>query len=199
MSNMIEVENVDISKVGIYEISRVSKADLADEFAEVYATCFSGPPYYENYDLDWIKEHVYKPHLESGRIAVALKDASVIGFTCAKLLNADEDACYYKYLAGQKDLPFGLDNSIFVTELAVLPEFRRKGLGTALAEHILCSKGSLHQYDFCVTRTAHKGSNSLHIFTTLGTTVLPGFHYVKSDPQEVSSSSEARVYLWKKV
>lgn len=197
MSSVIKPENVSIPKVGIFELGKWCSS-LADEFSEVYATCFAGPPYFEKYENGWIKEHVYDQHIKHGRIAVALKDSKVIGFTCAKLLHVDKNACYYKHLSRQENLPFDLERSIFITELAVLPEFRNKGLGTALAKHMMCNRSGLHQYDHCITRTAHQGSNSLKIFLEIGANILPGLHYISEDQDEVPSSSEARVYLWRK-
>lgn len=199
MSKRVDIDSVNIPRTGVFEIERSAHQALAKDFAEVYANCFADPPYCETYDPEWIIAHVYNPHIAHGRVAVALKEGTMIGFSCAMMLHADTSACYYKYLSAQENLPFEIDKSMFVTELAVLSEYRRKGLGTALAKHMMCSKGSLHQYDHCVTRTAHQGSNSIGIFTKLGAQVLPGLHHVNNDPNEVPSASEARVYLWRSV
>ncbi len=197
----IKLEGVSLKSVGAFQIASYSK--MQKDFARLYAECFAGPPYFEKYEESWIVENVYDRFIDSGCIMVVLQDAKpvglsraqLVGFSCAQRVERIKDTSVYRYLASRKSLPFELEKSCYVAELAVLPAFRKKGIGTSLLS-LVYVWGNLHGMSSYVSRTAYEGSNSLGIFLRLGAKMLPDFQTVDGDEGEVPSASSRRVYVW---
>jgi ribosomal protein S18 acetylase RimI-like enzyme len=185
-----------VESIGLYELGSWSK--MEQEFSRVYAACFSEEPYLEQYEEEWVTEHIYSKHVDCGCVLVALKNAQLVGLACAKPMRMYTESSPYRYLSGYASLPFELDRSLYMTELAVLPEVRRRGIGTALVT-LMQSWGKVHQYEAAVVRTAHEGSKSIGIFRRLGADTLPGFQCIADETDEVPSHSTQRVYLWNKL
>ena len=118
---------LSIGDVGIFEIGRWSR--LGEKFASLYKSCFAEAPYFEDYDSEWVVRNVYDAHIRDGCIVVALQGSDLVGMACSKSMGLYKESSPYRYLANQDVLPFNLDSSLFVTELAVLPRVRNRGIG----------------------------------------------------------------------
>ena len=189
----IELEGINLGGIGAFQIA--SYSNMQKDFARLYAECFAGPPYFEKYEESWIVENVYDKFIDSGCIMVVLQNAGLVGFSCAQRAERIKDTSVYRYLASRESLPFELEKSCYVAELAVLPDLRKKGIGTSLLSMVYVW-GNLHSMSSYVSRTAYEGSNSLGIFLRLGAKMLPGFQTVDGDDGEVPSASSRRVYVW---
>lgn len=170
-----------------------------DGFTHVYKEAFGGAPYFEHYDDDQVLNDVWLPHLISGIIILALDDGHVIGLGCAKPLpdapKEDQDFIYAS--KNQGSLQGGLDSMWYMSELAVLTEYRRQGIGNQLvAERLreILKRGG----DRYIFRTASEGSNSAQLYTNIGAKLLPGLVDVTKTPQvQVNESqSHERIFFY---
>jgi len=169
-----------------------------DGFIKAYQQAFGGAPYFEEYTPDDVLEQVWNPHLKDGIIVLAMLNSAVIGFGCAlPLLKSPGDIQEFveqSIAAGA----YSADPSKvwYMSELGVLEDFRRHGIGTKLVKHRLLTityRGDTHY----VFRTAAEGSNSIHIYERVGAQRLPHLQDVSSSNQVVlnHSHSTERVYL----
>jgi N-acetylglutamate synthase-like GNAT family acetyltransferase len=97
------------------EVIRVAFRDVADRFALTAETC---PTHPSNCATAWIEKALDK----GVRYYIGEEGGKAWG--CVALERADPEVCYLE-------------------RLAVLPEFRRKGLGKALVDHVLAEARAL--------------------------------------------------------
>lgn len=183
----------------IYVHVGAGSQEYRDGFVAVYKQAFGGPPYNEVYTDEQVERDIWLPHLQNGVVALAVYAGKIIGFGCGlPLEHAPEDI--RSHLVSAKD--FGANVSDFsdtwyFSELGVLDNHRRRGIGTQLIGQVLAGillRGNYHY----VMRTAAEGSNSRHIFESIGSCLIPGLQDVsKSDQVTVNQSqSTERVYLY---
>jgi GNAT superfamily N-acetyltransferase len=145
--------------VHIFNIGHWS--NLQKEFCRVYRDCFGGPPYYEEYEDDWIIENVYNKHIGHGCVSVALRRGELVGLSCAERMIDDAHSSPYRYLVERSsDLEFSLDSACYIAEVAVVYSMRRRGIGTDLLK-VLCNWGLARGLTHYTARTAAEGSHSL--------------------------------------
>ena len=53
------------------------------EFIKVYKEAFGGPPYFEQYSDEEVREEIVLPHLRDGVVAYATDNDTLVGFGCA--------------------------------------------------------------------------------------------------------------------
>ena len=63
----------------------VSTSRMFDEseFIKVYKEAFGGPPYFEQYSDEEVREEIIFPHLRDGVVAYATDNDTLVGFGCA--------------------------------------------------------------------------------------------------------------------
>jgi GNAT superfamily N-acetyltransferase len=171
---------------------------LRDGFVEVYREAFSGYPYFETYESEEVQSDVWLPHLAKGIIVIAQDGGRVVGLGCAKpVFEAPlEDQAFLRICRENQSLPHGTDTMWYMSEMAVLNEYRRKGIGYQLVNERLkriLTLGGQH-YSF---RTASQGSNSARLYLNIGAKQLPGVVDVsKTDQVQVNASqSHERLFF----
>jgi len=184
-------------KTKYFQISKDYTDEEQAAFVHIYKTCFALPPYYEKYETDEVVNDVLIPHVEKGVVALAKVDDQIVGLSCAMPIDQwEHDEEFQEFIHKNKD-QFNLDLAeiCFMTELAVLPDFWHRGIGTHLIkERISWAKSQgFAQY---MMRTASDGSNSISLYLKLGAKKLSGFTQdVSRHAAERSSKSNERVYL----
>ncbi|MDP3989217.1 MAG: GNAT family N-acetyltransferase [bacterium] len=181
-----------------YVHANANDREHRDGFVAVYKHAFGGPPYNEVYSEDQVEREIWLPHLQNGVISLAIYAEKIIGFGCGlPLEHAPEDI--RSHLVNARDsgakVPDFSDTWYF-SEFGVLEEHRRRGIGTQLVGQVLAGillRGNFHY----VMRTASEGSNSRHIFESIGSDLLPGTQDVSGlDQVKINQSqSNERVYL----
>ena len=166
-------------------------------FVAAYKAAFSGPPYFEEYEDQWIVENVWEHHLANGCVFVALHDGQVVGLACAHVASDDTEPKVRDFLNSCATLPFLPDQTRFMSELAVIPSFEHRGIGTQLIEARLewARRNGMVYY---ALRTAEEGSNSLPIYLRRGAKIADGVVQYVGDG-EIETKSNRRIYLWDKL
>lgn len=167
------------------------------EFISMYKDVFSEAPYFETYEDSWVEENIWNLHIESGCLFLALHNDHVVGFGAAIPVYLDQKV--YDFLNKQKNLPFDLKSTFYMSELAVASPFRKSDLhiGSMLVKkRIECAKEI--GFKTYVMRTAMQDSNSKNLYTNIiGAKVLQGaVQDVEENPEEVESASKHRIYLY---
>ncbi len=171
------------------------------EFIETYKEAFGGPPYFEEYSDDEVREEIITPHMEDGMVVYATDSDKLIGFGCAvPFKSSPEDVQeFLEYLHRNKDLPDAFDhrNAWYMSELGVRNSYRGKGVAWELVRQRMVqaiAQGS-HQY---FMRTARVGSNSMPMYAKSGAIPLDQFQDVSSIEQATENHTQSlqRVYLW---
>lgn len=168
-------------------------------FINVYQKAFGGAPYFEEHKYCDVKEGVFKPHLDHGIIVVASIDRKTIGLSCAIPFGMapEEDQLFLKERIKDGSFSHSTENLWYMSELAVLEEHRKNGIGSELiTKRLECILERGHNM-YCM-RTAASGSNSARIYLNMGSTQLPGLIDVsKTDQvQKNASQSNYRIMLY---
>lgn len=177
---------------------RIRSIEDADDpafhgFTSTYIDVFAGPPYFETYDPESVRGHVWVPHLPHCILVAERKsDNVVVGLACCHGVVADTEPKIRDYLLGQQ-LPFDPRRTIFMSELAVRDEMRRRGLGRALILERFRWGLERGFENFCM-RTAADGSNSRRMYERIDARQLPFVQNVGGEGVETSATQ--RVYFW---
>lgn len=121
-----------------------------DQFIKLYQQCFSEPPYCENWSYADVLD-TYITHVDKGSVIVCMANPDqLIGFMCAyesvTKLTDDIDQMLAHHTG---ILEFDLNKSIYVSEMAVDPNFRGKGIARALTVatfDVYKSRGLTHYF-----------------------------------------------------
>ena len=176
---------------------RDKKSKFLSGFLDTYKKAFAGPPYFERYDDEWIIENVWNNHIDHGCVIVAFYKGKIVGLGCCIELNAipDDDPNVEVRDFLREKSEFDINSTCYMSELAVLPEFRSNGLGTSLiCRRFQWSKeNGMKSY---VMRTAVLNSNSEQIYLDLGARTADFIQDVSEHADEVHSSSTQRKFLY---
>ncbi len=166
----------------------------ATGFVETYQAAFAEAPYFETYEPEWVLKHVWEPHLPHCVLVAEAEWAprGVAGLACCHPLLADTEPEVRDYLMAQH-LPFDPERAVFMSELAVRREFRRRGLGAKLIQARLRWAEDAG-FQFLVLRTAATGSNSRRLYERIGAQVASFVQDVST--AAIASSSTQRIFLW---
>lgn len=181
-----------------YLIASEYQSDIfKKKFIDLYKEAFGGPPYFEEYEDDWVEENVWGFHLKHGCVVLALHNDDLIGLGCA--IPTSEDGKVFEFLSSQEKLPFDLGKSLYMSELAVSSLFRKSELhvGSELVKKRI-DWAKNNGFNAFVMRTAAKNSNSENLYRDIiGAKKIEGLiQNVLENPQEVSSSSDQRIYFY---
>lgn len=176
-----------------YSIRQVKEEyDLSrDGFIKVYQEAFAGPPYFETFSdeevIDVWNKHI--PHC----LMVAEYKGLVVGLSCCTPLLCDAQPSVKQFLMSQQSLPFDPAQTIYMSEVAVLSEHRKQGLGRKLIEARL-EWGDVHGFRFYIMRTADRGSNSARLYCRMGAQKADFEQNVEHEGVETAST--VRMYLY---
>lgn len=162
-------------------------------FSDIYIKSFSGIPYFESYDKEWVFENVWKTHLKDGVIVLALEEEKVVGLGCS--ISLKKATSQYNFINSLEEKLFNPEKSIYMAELAVDPQYRCCGIGTQLViERMKWAKEN--NFDHYVMRTAAQGSNSLSLYKRLGAIEIAQREKIDIDKIEIETASTERIYCW---
>ena len=177
---------------------------VTQQFIALYKEVFAGAPYFEEYEDDWVYEFVWQYHLLKGCIVLASdeKDA-LVGISCAigldkvslSIANDSKDHLYQEKSFLLENASFNIDSTIYMSEIAVLSEFRGQGIGTRLIIKRWLW-GFSQNYLYYAMRTAAKNSNSYKIYERLGAESLDAVQDISDYAQTIKSASDQRIYLY---
>lgn len=166
-------------------------------FVHVYQEAFREEPWNEHHPAIDVHRKVLARHLPHCALIAAVDD-QVVGLAGAYPVLDDLDGSNVArdfLVANQRLIPFDLDRTIYMSELAVLPEFRRRGIGLALTNARL-DWARENGFKSFLMRTAEEGSLSKELYDKR----IPGAFQIGGLIQDVSletvkSASARRIYI----
>lgn len=173
-------------------LRRIERADdLAfNGFATVYREAFGGPPYFETYTDEGIRKDVWEPHLSE--CVIVAEAPKVIGLACCHAILAPTEPSIRDFLLTQA-LPFDPREGIYMSELAVLSEERRNGVGQALIQARF-AWAKEQGFRFYLLRTAASGSNSERMYRRMGAKQT---NFTQNMGRGgIATASTERIFLW---
>ena len=181
----------------------VSTSKMFDEseFIKVYKEAFGGPPYFEQYSDEEVREEIVLPHLRDGVVAYATDNDTLVGFGCALPFDrSPEDVQeFLSDLDSVGEIPDAFDyrNAWYMSELGVCISHRGRGIAWALVRQSMMQIVAQGDRQYCM-RTARVGSNSMPMFVKSGATLLNRFQDISSTNQATKNLTQSlqRVYLW---
>ncbi len=189
---------METSNIRYVEIGPENEALYFKGFAQVYQEAFSGPPYFEEYDEEMVDNLAWKPHRRLGCIILALDGERAVGLGCclplARISANCPNSLFLLSLRRRPGLPFHTMETCYMSELAVLDEYRNRGIGTELIKRRLDWAKS-QGINYYLMRTAAEGSNSLSLYSRLGAKIVPGLEQDMSK-DGVGTASQKRIFLF---
>lgn len=139
--------------------SQIKELTNLEDFKKVYKV-FSGPPYNEKYTEEELEE-IFKEYQEKGYMYGAYNYDECVG-----LIALERGA--------KEDQPVNYQNEkvMYLADIAVLDNYRRKGLGNQLMLYGVMQSKVLG-YDKMYMRTLEKGSMSYGIASKIGFKQIP--------------------------
>ena len=139
-----------------------------DDFKKVYKV-FSGPPYNEKYTEEELEE-IFREYKEKGYIYGAYNNEECVGMIALER-GAKTD----------QPVEFQEENIMYLADVAVLNDYRRKGLGNQLMLYGVMQSKALG-YEKLYMRTLERGSMSYSIALKIGFKQIPNvFQSVKKE------------------
>ena len=139
--------------------SKIKEIEKLEDFKKVYKV-FSGPPYNEKYTDEELEE-IFTEYKENGYLYGAYRKEDCIG-----LIALERGA------KQNQPVKFKKDKIMYLADVAVLDEYRRKGLGNQLMLYgVMQSK--ILGYDTLYMRTLENGSMSYNIASRIGFKQIP--------------------------
>jgi GNAT superfamily N-acetyltransferase len=159
-------ENI-IMKIGVIKLDVASQAEKAYEIATVYKEVFNGEPWNEVWDIDQVISDFKKEMLKIGSVCyVAQHQGKIVGFAWGYEIFVNMEIDKYLESPGLADI-IGQGKYLYLDEVAVLADFRGKGIGKNLV--ISFCKGDNSQP--ILLRTKGK-STAFRMFMSLGGRVV---------------------------
>lgn len=130
-----------------------------EDFKKVYKV-FSGPPYNEKYTEEELEE-IFKEYQEKGYMYGAYKNKECIGMIALE-----------RGVKADQPVKFQNRNIMYLADVAVLNDYRRKGLGNQLMLYAVMQSKALG-YEKLYMRTLERGSMSYGIALKIGFRQIP--------------------------
>lgn len=175
------------------QIRRVTRADdpIANTVIGLYCSAFAEPPYHERHRPEDVRRHTWERFC-SACLLVAESAGQLLGFACATPLIQHTDASLLQFLRAQPDFSAGVEQCIYMAELAVSSDARGRRVGTRLVDARL-DYAREHGLSHFVMRT-HPGSPSARIYLKRGGQALAALQ-----PVPGASASKQRQVVWGRV
>lgn len=162
--------------------SKIKEITDVEDFKKVYSV-FSRPPYNEKYTEEELEE-IFREYKEKGYLYGAYTDEACVG-----LIALERGA--------KKSQPVDFKNKkvMYLADIAVLDEYRRKGLGNKLMLYgVMQSK--LLGYEKMYMRTLQNGSMSYNIASRIGFKQIPNvFQSVERERMDGKIESMQNIFL----
>ena len=161
---------------------QIKKLTNLNDFKNVYRV-FSGPPYNEKYTEEELEE-IFKEYQEKGYIYGAYNDKKCIGMIALE-----------RGVKSDQPVDFQNQNIMYLADIAVLNEYRRKGLGNQLMLYgVMQSK--ILGYEKLYMRTLERGSMSYGIAIRIGFKQIPDlFQNVERERVNGSVETMKNIFL----
>ncbi len=185
--------------IKIIPVKKENENLYKSDFIRIYKEVFSEAPYFEKYKDQWIIENVWEIHLNYGLIVVAQEKKKIIGLGCSIFLNhipkEDPNYAIINFLKSKK-LPFNIENTCYMSEIAVLKEYRKKGIGNKIIDFRLSWHKNLGG-KYYLMRTASQGSKSIDLYLKKGGQIVENLtHDIGEHAEVVCSASKQRIYIY---
>lgn len=138
---------------------QIKKLTNLDDFKKVYKV-FSGPPYNEKYTEEELEE-IFREYQEKGYIYGAYSNEDCVGMIALE-----------RGTKTDQPVKFQEENIMYLADVAVLNEYRRKGLGNQLMIYGVMQSKALG-YEKLYMRTLERGSMSYSIALKIGFKQIP--------------------------
>ena len=163
--------------------SEIRKMENVKDFKKVYKV-FSGPPYNEKYTDDELEE-IFKEYEEKGFIFGAYTEEGCVGLLATTVGKKSEHT-----------VDFLNEEVMYLSDIAVLDEYRRTGLGTQLMIYGIMAAYSMG-YSRMYMRTLEKGkSMSYGIANKLGFSQIPNaYQIIERERTDGSIQGATNIFL----
>ncbi len=138
---------------------QIKELNNLEDFKKVYKV-FSGPPYNEKYTEEELEE-IFREYQENGYIYGAYSNQDCIGIIALE-----------KSAKSNQPVNFQDKKVMYLADVAVLNEYRRKGLGNQLMLYAVMQSKAFG-YEKLYMRTLEKGSMSYGIALKIGFKQIP--------------------------
>lgn len=161
---------------------KIKKLTNLDDFKNVYRV-FSGPPYNEKYTEEELEE-IFKEYQEKGYMYGAYNDKECVGMIALE-----------RGVKADQPVNFQNENVIYLADVAVLNNYRKKGLGNQLMIYGVMQSKSLG-YGKIYMRTLERGSMSYGIALRIGFKQIPNiFQGVERERVDGSTETMQNIFL----
>ena len=163
-------------------------------FVDAYKEIFAGPPYFEAYTDGDVISGVWNPHIGQCILVAVDTSGRVIGFGCCHSVMSPAEPKIRDFILSRPGIGslFDPERTIFMSEIAVREECRRRGLGKRLIFERF-RWGLEHGFSSYCMRTAEHGSNSRRLYERMGAKRAP---FVQDVSADIDSASKSRIYLY---
>lgn len=161
---------------------KIKELTILEDFKKVYRV-FSGPPYNEKYTEEEL-EDIFKEYQEKGYMYGAYNDEECVG-----LIALERGA------KSDQPVKFENENVMYLADVAVVNNYRRRGLGNQLMLYgVMQSK--LLGYRKLYMRTLEKGSMSYGIALRIGFKQIPNtFQSVERERINGTTETMQNIFL----
>ncbi len=195
---------------------RYDDVSLFEQFSDIYIEAFNDPDgaYQEKNTHETVYKQIWLPHLEYGRVTLAIDRCRVVGLVCVEPLacTSDEEQGfaerYLEYLLRERSINANsLPNPMYLSELAVRKEYRNRQehignelIMTALRDlRARSDDGSFGRDDkfFVFTRTDAKRSMSRNTLARAGFSFHDDFlQNAETADQIIERGGQSREKVW---
>lgn len=153
-----------------------------EDFKIVYGV-FSGPPYNEKYTEEELEE-IFREYQEKGYIYGAYSNGKCVGLIALE-----------RGVKADQPVSFQDENVMYLADVAVLDEYRRRGVGNQLMWYGIMKSKALG-YERMYMRTLENGSMSYGIALRVGFKQIPGsFQLVERERIDGKVESMQNIFL----
>ena len=169
--------------------TNIQKLENFSDYLNVFKV-FESFPFFEKWTLDEIRNE-FESNVREGQIYGYYIDGKCVGFISMRNVHENEHPLHYAHAS----------KVLYLSDLAVLPKFRHKGIGTALLQHALniaVSQG----YKYAYLRMNENNSMADNIAKHLGfSREFDSYEIVShsSSREKKRNTEEFRIFMSKKL
>ena len=161
---------------------KIKNLDDLNDFKKVYRV-FSGPPYNEKYTEEEL-ENIFEEYNEKGYMYGAYVDEECVGLIALE-----------RGVKSNQPVKFQDENVMYLADVAVLDNYRRKGLGNQLMLYAVM-QSKLLGYKRLYMRTLENGSMSYGIALRIGFKQIPNvFQSIERERTNGKTETMQNIFL----